>query len=393
MTDPYVPTIDPAAAGLDLDALDTLRTKVRAQLDEGRMPACQFAFAVDGQLAVYEHHGDATDRTRFNVFSATKAFIGGVVWQLLGEGRLRTDTRAIELIPGFGTGGRTPEWMAEVTLEHLLTHTSGFPYAPLGPPRWDSRESRLEAFSRWYATAEPGTSFVYHPTAAHWVVAEMIEAIEGKDPRAVVAERILEPLGLRSFSVGAPPEDQDGIAPLQIVGEPATYEELAEVFGDFDPTLLNEVSPTVLMAFNEPSVRAVGVPGGGGIGTAADLALYYQALLHDRAQLWDPGVLADATGHIRCTLPNPMTGVASNRTLGLIVAGDDGLGAFRGMGPTVSPRAFGHNGAAGQIVWADPANGVSFALLTSGIDPNPLREAKRIVSLAAAAGRVGPRTW
>jgi CubicO group peptidase (beta-lactamase class C family) len=63
------------------------------------------------------------------------------------------------------------------------------------------------------------------------------------------------------------------------------------------------------------------------------------------------------------------------------------------MGPTVSPRAFGHNGAAGQIVWADPANGVSFALLTSGIDPNPLREARRIVSLAAAAGRVGPRTW
>jgi CubicO group peptidase (beta-lactamase class C family) len=62
------------------------------------------------------------------------------------------------------------------------------------------------------------------------------------------------------------------------------------------------------------------------------------------------------------------------------------------MGPTVSPAAFGHNGAAGQIVWADPANGVSFALTTSGIDPHYLREAKRIASLGAKAGVCGPAT-
>ena len=392
VTERYVPTIDPSVAGFDLAAVEALREKVRQQVDEGRMPACQFAFAIDGELALFESYGTATPTTRFNVFSATKAFIGGVVWQLIGEGRLTTSTRAIELIPGFGARGRTPEWMAEVTLEHLLTHTSGFPYAPLGPPRWDTRESRLEVFSRWFATAEPGTAFVYHPTAAHWVVAEMIETLEGKDYRQVVAERIIEPLGLRSFSVGAPPEDQQGIAELSIVGEPATYEEMAALIGEFDPALLDEVTPTVLMAFNDPSVRAVGVPGGGGIGTAADLAMYYQALLHDHGGLWDADVLADATGHIRCTLPNPMTGVASNRSLGLIIAGDDGLGGFRGMGPTVSPAAFGHNGAAGQIVWGDPGNGVSFALTTSGIDPHYLREARRINSLGARAGLCGPAT-
>lgn len=391
MIDPQLPTVDPAAAGFDLAALDALRAKVAQQVDEGRMPSCQFAFAVDGELAVFESFGGATPTTRFNVFSATKAFIGGVVWQLIGEGRLSTTTRAIELIPGFGANGRTPEWMAEVTLEHLLTHTSGFPYAPLGPPKWDTRDSRLEVFSRWYAMAEPGTAFVYHPTAAHWVVAEMIEALEGRDYRQVVHDRIIEPLGLRSFSVGAPPGDQEGIAELSIVGEPATYEEMAALIGDFDPALLDEVTPTILMAFNDPSVRAVGVPGGGGIGTAADLAMYYQQLLHNGAGLWDPEVLADATGHIRCTLPNPMTGVASNRSLGLIIAGDDGLGSFRGMGATVSSRAFGHNGAAGQIVWGDPANGVSFALTTSGIDPHYLREAKRIASLGAKSGLVGPR--
>lgn len=390
MTDPYVPTIDPADAGFDLDALDRLRDKIGEQVAEGRMPACQFAFGIDGQLAVFESFGEATPTTRFVVFSATKAVIGGVAWQLLGEGKLSTSTRAIELIPEFGTAGRTPEWMAEVTLEHLLTHTAGFPYAPLGPPRWNTRESRLEVFSRWYAQAEPGTFFEYHPTAAHWIVAEMIEAIEGRDVRQVVAERIVEPLGLRSFTLGAAPDHQDGMAELRIVGEPATYEEMAALLGDFDPSLLEEVTPDALMAFNDPSVRAVGVPGGGGVGTAADLAMYYQELLHNRSGLWDPEVLADATGHIRCTLSNPMTGVASNRSLGLIIAGDDGLGAFRGMGATVSAAAFGHNGAAGQIVWGDPATGVSFALTTSGIDPHYLREAKRIASLGAKAGVCRP---
>ena len=283
--------------------------------------------------------------------------------------------------------------MAEVTLEHLLTHTSGFPYAPLGPPRWDTRESRLEVFSRWYAMAEPGTSFVYHPTAAHWVVAEMIEAIEGRDYRQVVAERIIEPLGLRSFSVGAPPERTGRHrASWRSSASPRPTRRWQRCSATSTPRSWTRSHPTILMAFNDPSVRAAGVPGGGGIGTAADLALYYQALLHNTGGLWDPEVLADATGHIRCTLPNPMTGVASNRSLGLIIAGDDGLGAFRGMGPTVSPSAFGHNGAAGQIVWADPANGVSFALTTSGIDPHYLREAKRIASLGAKAGLCGPAT-
>ena len=162
------------------------------------------------------------------------------------------------------------------------------------------------------------------------------------------------------------------------------------MFGDFDTSLLDAVSPAALLEFNRPDVRAVGVPGGGGIGTAADLALYYQALLHNPDGMWDPEVLADGTGRIRCTLPDVMKGVASNRSLGLIIAGDDGMGAMRGMGPAVSPRTFGHNGAAGQIVWADPDTGVSFALTTSGIDPHYLREGRRIASLGAKAGVCRP---
>jgi len=380
---------DPAEVGIDPIALDALRERIRTEHEAGRMPAAQFAVAREGEVIWTESFGAATDTTRFSVFSCTKALIAGVVWQLIGEGSLRTDTRAIELIPGFGASGRTPEWMAQVTLEHLLTHTSGFPGAPLAAPRWADRQQRIEVFGRWHAQWEPGTHFQYHPTAAHWVVAEMIAVVEGRDHRDVVRERIIEPLGLRGIDFGPAEDDQDDVAELVDVGQAPTREEIAAVFGEveFD---LGEVTPEALLIFNDPAVRRVGVPGAGAISTAAALASYYQALLHDPAGLWDPEVLADGTGHIRCTLPNPDLGFPSNRTLGLILAGDDGLARFRGMGATTSPRAFGHNGAAGQIAWADPATGVSFALVTSGIDRNFLREARRIVSLASKGGLLVP---
>ena len=386
MAEPYRPTVDPQDAGFQPVALQTLFDRIRREVDEGRMPHAQLAFAVDGELAVYEAFGEATTSTRFHVFSCTKALIAGVVWQLIGEGRLSPETRAIELVPVLGTEGSTPDRMAKVTLEHLLTHTSGFPYAPLGPPDWDSRESRLAKLARWNAAFEPGTHFEYHPTAAHWVVAEIIEVLEGRDFRQVVRERIIEPLGLQSFGLGLTElDDHDSIAELAMVGELPTPEEIEQVFGTAEVDL-GEVTPAILLAFNDRNIRRVGVPGGGGVATAADLALYYQALLHDPKGMWDPDVLSDGTGHIRCRLPNPQTGVASNRSLGLIIAGDDGLGAFRGMGPTVSPRAFGHNGAGGQIAWADPATGVSFAFTTSALELNFIREAKRIASIAAKAG-------
>ena len=100
----------------------------------------------------------------------------------------------------------------------------------------------------------------------------------------------------------------------------------------------------------------MGVPGGGGVSTAADLALFYQALLHDPLGMWKPEVLTDVTSTVRNSFPDFM-GTPANRTRGLVVKGDDERSGLRGMGRTVSPRAFGHNGAAGQIAWGDPETG------------------------------------
>ena len=51
------------------------------------------------------------------------------------------------------------------------------------------------------------------------------------------------------------------------------------------------------------------------------------------------------------------------------------------------PRTFGHDGAAGQVAWADPETGMSFAFLPSGVDPDIVRLIRRSVSVSTRAMR------
>jgi CubicO group peptidase (beta-lactamase class C family) len=139
---------------------------------------------------------------------------------------------------------------------------------------------------------------------------------------------------------------------------------------------------------NDPQVRAVGVPGGGACATAADLARFYQALLHNPGGLWDAGVLRDATSHIRCTFDDPLMGVPVNRTLGLVVAGDDGKHILRYaiFGSGCSPRSFGHAGIHAQLAWADPESGISFAYLNNAVTDDQMGagiRANRLATIAA----------
>lgn len=377
------PVADPADLGIKADALAELCARVQRDVDEGLLPSCQLALARDGRVAVTRTFGDAAPDSRYVMFSATKALVAGAVWLLIGDGSLDITRTVAEYIPEFGTNGKEM-----ITVEQVLLHTSGFPHAPFAPLEWEDRTKRLDRFAAWRLNWEPGTRYEYHPTSAHWVLAEVIERVTGGDFRVFVRTRILEPLGLTTFQLGVPAADASDINDLVLTGEPMSTEEIRAVLG-VDSFPVTEVTDQALMSYNRPAMRAVGVPGAGGVATATDLALYYQALLHNpnpsgRGAIWKPDVLADATGNVRNRMPDYI-GAPANRTIGLIVAGDDGKSNMRGMGRTVSPRTFGHNGAGGQIAWADPETGLSFAYLTNGLDQHRVREWRRTTAIASRA--------
>lgn len=366
-------------------ALDALIERAHRELDEGIVPSCQLAVAQDGKLVESVTLGDAVagDDTRYVMFSCTKAVVASTVWQLLAEGAIRLEDRVVDHIPEFGANGKDV-----ITIEQVMLHTSGFPHAPLGPPEWSTREGRVAAFGRWRLNWEPGSRFEYHATSAHWVLAELIARVDGVEHTEAVRRRVLEPLGLSRLQLGVPKEQQGDIAPLIHTGKPPTAEEFREVLG-IDGIDVGEVTEDALMGFNESDTLTVGVPGGGAVSTASDLALFYQALLHNPGELWDPKWLSIATADVRNTFADPMSGIETRRTIGLVLAGEDGLGPRRGFGHGNSAGSFGHDGAGGQIAWADPQTGVSFTYLTNGIDRHVIRQGRRSIGLSSRAAAVG----
>ncbi len=383
--DPYA-IAAPADVGVDAGKLAELVERAHREIDSGLLPSCQLALAKDGRLVAFETLGDAEPDSRYVMFSCTKGITAGAIWLLMSDGSLDVTARVVDLVPEFGSNGK-----GVVTIDQLLTHTAGFPHAPLDIARVTTREARLAQFAKWRLNWEPGTRFEYHPTSAHWVLGEIVERVSGNDIRTFVDERICRPLDLRFLAVGEPAERQDDILTLVGVGEPPTSAELEDATGvkGLDMAMLvGEVTQDALLGFNNPVVRAQGAPGGGGISTAADLALYYQALLHNPDGLWDADVLADATSNVRCDFPDPIRGNPAHRSLGLMIAGDEPDALLRGYGHGQSPRTFGHDGAGGQIAWADPDTGVSFCYLTNGLDADILREARRKIGLSTRAAAV-----
>ncbi len=349
-------------------SISELLDTASALVDSGATPACQIAVAHDNELLCFETFGNATNDNRFCAFSATKPIVASAVWLLIGTGQLDITRPVAHYIPEFATNGKEV-----VTVEQVLLHTAGFPYAPMEALEGADTVTRVKRFTEWELEWQPGSRFEYHGLSAHWVLVELLERCsgEGDDFRDIIERRVCEPLGLPRL-LGIPEEEQGDIVDGVPMGE--TGETVTPVVVD-------------LSTFSSPAVRAAGVPGGGAYLTAATMARFYQALLHNSGGLWDDDVLTDAKTKIRCRFADPIMNVAANRTVGLVLAGDDGFHQFRYamFGKDVSPGAFGHAGAYSQVAWADPATGISFAFLKNGMPTDMFADAVSVLPLADLA--------
>jgi CubicO group peptidase (beta-lactamase class C family) len=364
--------------GLDPEKVDELVARARRDVDEGDLPSCQLALARDGKVGLFLTIGEAEPASRYVMFSCSKAVTGAAVWMLLADGSIKRDQLVIDIIPEFAPNGKDV-----ITIEQLLTHTSGFPYAPMNATVWADRDRRVEQYAKWKLNWEPGSRFEYHSSSAHWILAEIIHRVSGTDYRDFINERICDALGLR-MRMGEPPERSGDVNPLRPFGDHPSPEQLVELgIPAWNP---GEVIAENLEQLGDPDVIEVGIPAGGAVATAADLALFYQAMLHNDRELWDPDVLHAGTAEVIFDTEEQLLGIPANRTLGITLAGDDGKAAMRGFGYTVSGRTFGHGGAGGQIAWADPETGISFGYLTNGYDRYVPNQWRRIAGLGSKAG-------
>ena len=378
----------PENVGIDSEKLEAVFARAQRDVDAGVLPSAQVAVARNGKIAGMRTFGSAvqggveksaTDETLYTIFSSTKAVVAAAVWLLFEDGLLKLEERVADIIPEFGTNGKDI-----VTVEQVLLHTSGFPYAPFKPELWGDRNALLEAFERWRLTWEPDTRYEYHATAAHWVLSEIIYRRTGTDFRTVIRERVTGPMGLPELFVGLPEEHDARVAQVCWVGEPVE-----------PPGGWGEVTPQAILNFGETTGRRSGLPGGGGVASAASLALFYQTLIHggetpNGKRVLKPETIEFATKvRTKDHHVDRVWKIKANRGISIVVAGDDGQAFMRGFGRTVSPRAFGHAGAGGQIAWGDPETGISLGYCTNGFNDwmTVGRRVTAISSLAAVCGR------
>ena len=298
---------------------------------EHGLTACQVAVACDGEVLWTRTFGRASPETRFWVASATKPIVSSAVFHLIADGRLDIARPVAHYAPEFAANGKHA-----VTVEQVLLMTCGFPDAPMASADGGNPARRIEQLASWTLEFEPGTRYAYHGESAHWVLAELIERVTGEHFCDFVEERVTRPLGLPRL-LGIPRAEQTDIAQLSDSADEETRS-----------------------LYDYASKIEVGEPGGGGVMTAATLARFYQGLLDNPGALWDHAILVDGVGNVRCRLPDPLMKLPANRTLGVVVGA--GFGATWGSSPT----AFGWPGAGGQIGFAEPATGVSFAFLQMG---------------------------
>ena len=385
------PTVAPESVGIDPEKLEAVFRRAAREVEDGLLPSAQIAIARHGKLVDMRTFGHAnfqgkkapaSNDTLYCVFSTTKAITSAAAWMLIEQGLLDIDQPVATLIPEFGENGKEA-----VRIEQLFTHTAGFPNAPFPPNKFLDREKRLSFFRRWKLEWEPGSRFIYHPSSSMYVVAELIERLSGQTYADFVRERIALPLGLPDLYCGLPRDQHPRLADIEHVGEPPSASDY-EAAGIPQPPQ-TEVTEDALQSFNLAEVREAGIPGGGGTFTAAEIALFYQALLRDSAGedgpgLWQPQTLQMARQIRSGDLRDPLFGHHANRALGLMIAGDKKR-TFRGFGHGNSAESFGHGGAGGQIAWADPATGISIGYCTNGHDRHPIRQARRSVAISSLA--------
>ncbi|WP_182898127.1 serine hydrolase [Microbispora sp. H10830] len=229
---------------------------------------------VPGALAeIHDRHGDVTitsgvrdtvtgrpvpANSRFRIGSKTKTFVATVALQLVAEGKIELDAPVDRYLPGLVA--------PDITVRHLLQHTSGLPdyLALLNPAdivahrydHWNPMDL-VELALRHPSEFPAGTDWSYSNTN-YLIVALIIEKETGNTYGAEIRRRILRPLHLNATSV---PEDALGIPGPH----PSGYLKTGE--GLLDITRLN---PTVAGA------------SGGMISSASDLNRFYGALLGGR---------------------------------------------------------------------------------------------------------------
>ncbi len=322
-----------------------------------------------------------TPDSLFNLFSGSKIVTAALVMALVDDGLLDLEQRAAHWVPEFGRFGKE-----DIRLRHLLNHTAGIPDMPPGMDVAGALASGvvpLDGICALRPQSAPGVRAAYHPITSWVIIQAIVERATGRPLRTVLAERLLDPLGLRTLNYGVPEDRIPDVARHAVTGPPAPGAMEAIFRRSIGIGLEEAVRLT-----NDPRFLTAVLPSANVIGEPREVTRFLAMLLGGGAV---DGVRVMSERTVR-RLYTEVTPRQFDGTLGFPMR--YGLGVMMGgrrfsLFGLDTPGAFGHLGLSNVVVFADPARDLVVSFLNTGkplMDHGMVRwywVLQRIVSVAA----------
>lgn len=209
-----------------MESMQQVDQGIERFLTRWNIPAASVAIVRDEKL-VYAKGFGFTDDTQqqptdpnhlFRIASVSKLITAAAILKLSDEGKLDLDHEV------FGEGGYLPPnqygeaWQRrvyEITVRHLLEHTSGLSWRTLGDPAFNvqkvaralevelpiSRKQLIRWQIRQHVPYRPGSRYSYS-NVGYMMLHEVVEQASGMSYEEYVTENILKPAGIRGMRLG-----------------------------------------------------------------------------------------------------------------------------------------------------------------------------------------------
>ena len=351
-------------------------------------PATSITVISAGQVLLNQAWGELDPETNriparpdmlFDLASITKIYTVTTLLELLNSKQIEFKTPLVQLIPEFGDSGprpvdggqdphtkvqlpRPPEWEgvkvdpASVTIQHLLTHTSGLApwrdvFNRVGPAsvpldqtelvsRFERWERALKALCIYPFVGEPA-DVVRYSDLGLMLLGELVRRLSDMELDAAINTHVLQPLGLDSMTFNPVRSGRDRLTvhPTEV---DATWRH-RRVWGE---------------VHDENACGVGGVAGHAGLfGTSRDVAALGQAWLINDERLNIPSSIMNLAKQ-----EHAVTG-DMRRGLGWALIARQGANA----GDLMSDQTYGHTGFTGNSLWIDPEQQLVIAILTNWV--------------------------
>lgn len=351
-----------SAAEINLKKLEGIKEIVEESIEQKKIPGAVVLVLNQGKIVYKQAFGNKslypstepmTTDTIFDLASLTKPIATGTsIFKLVEAGKLRLSDKAKLHLPEL----TEPAWEA-ITLEHLLTHTSGLPSGNASSDYKEGITQSIKKINNLKLLAPPGERFTYSDIG-FIMLGEIVQRTSGRLLDQFSRDEIFLPLGMKETGYNPSETLKPRIAPTQ-----------------------KEKDGMLRGVVHDPRARLLnGIAGHAGLfSTVDDLALYCAMILNPS----NSKVLSHAS--IR-TMTQARAVPNGWRTFGW-----DCDTAFSSNRGELFPKGstFGHTGFTGTSIWFDPASQTAVIFLSNRVHPEGKGDAtpvrNKVATIVASA--------